>query len=114
MNQVFRIFKMADDNKRESSSIIASNCDDLLHIIRPHLYLGNRENAESVHLLSIYNIRRILTVDTEPLEVTDLALRTKFVRCLDEPEADLLSSFDECIEFISCGVAAEENVIVHW
>ena len=103
------------------SNVDHSNRGDYLQAVKPYLFLGNRRNAENFHLLKNYNICRILTVDFEPLIVDESSsstsssnVTTKFVRCLDEPEADLLSSFDGCIEFISSGVAAEENVLVHW
>lgn len=103
---------MADDEVLT----IASNCDAVFQAVRPHLYLGNRRNASNLHLLKNHNIRRVLTLDTEPLAISDANsnLNFKFVRCMDEPEADLLSSFDECIEFIKSGVAVNENVLVHW
>lgn len=53
-------------------------------------------------------------MDLESLQIEEDGVLTKHVPCLDEPEADLLSFFDECSEFITSGLKNKQNVIVHW
>ena len=58
----------------------------------------------------------ILTLYTEPLCDTATEQqhdKLKHVRCFDEPEADLLSFFDDCVDFIHKGLE-KSKVLVHW
>lgn len=91
-------------------------------LIRPGLYIGGRDDVEKFRArLSDESNRvlRILTVDVEPVRLPEMSagVVTKFVNCLDEPEADLLSSLDECVHFITQGLEGCEGceaVLVHW
>ena len=81
-----------------------------------NIFIGNREDALSCLSGDKEGVKRILTVDSEPVcstQVDDSVLALKHVSCLDEPEADLLSHFDSCIEFIKEGVNYCK-VLVHW
>lgn len=80
--------------------------------IKEGLFVGTRKDA--VHLANSRqgDKLRILTVDIESFEIDGVL--TKHVPCVDEPEADLLSFFDDCSEFISSGLENEEIVLVHW
>lgn len=88
------------------------NLDWDMSQIKEGLFVGTRKDA--VHLANSGqgDKLRILTVDIESLEIDGVL--TKHVPCVDEPEADLLSFFDDCSEFISSGLENEEIVLVHW
>lgn len=86
-----------------------------MSLVKEGLYIGSRTDA-----IVLANSKppddkiRILTVDFEPLGIDDGDLiLSKHVQCLDEPEADLLSFFDECSEFITKGNENKEHVVVH-
>ena len=80
--------------------------------IKEGLFVGTRKDAINLANSRQGDKLRILTVDTESLEIDGVL--TKHVPCVDEPEADLLSFFDDCSEFISSGLENEEIVLVHW
>ena len=91
------------------------NLDWDMSQIKEGLFVGTRKDA--VHLANSRqgDKLRILTVDIESLEIElKDGVLTKHVPCVDEPEADLLSFFDDCSEFISSGLENEEIVLVHW
>ena len=87
-----------------------------MSLIKEKLYIGSRVDAINLANSKLPEDKlRILTVDLEPLGREDGGgILTKHVQCLDEPEADLLSYFDECSEFITRGLESKENVLVHW
>lgn len=87
-----------------------------MSFIKERLYIGSRVDAIDLANSQLPEDKlRILTVDFEPLGIEDGdGILTKHVQCLDEPEADLLSFFDECSEFITRGLESKENVLVHW
>ena len=91
------------------------NLDWDMSLIKEGLFVGTRADAINLANSRQGDKQRILTVDIESLEI---ALKdgfvTKHVPCVDEPEADLLSFFDDCSEFISSGLENEEIVLVHW
>ena len=78
------------------------------------VFIGKREDALSC-LTDGKEIKNILTIESEllhPAEENGNFL-LKQVKCLNEPEADLLSHLDDCIEFIQEGVKSSK-VLVHW
>ena len=87
-----------------------------MSLIKERLYIGSRVDAINLANSKLSeNKLRILTVDFEPLGIEGWdEILTKHVQCLDQPEADLLSFFDECSEFITCGLESKQNVLVHW
>lgn len=87
------------------------NLDWDMSLIKEGLFVGTRKDAINLANSRQGDKLRILTVDIESLEIEVL---TKHVPCVDEPEADLLSFFDDCSEFISGGLENEEIVLVHW
>ena len=88
-----------------------------LTCVQPCLYIGKKDDTIHFCNQKPWNCKlRILTVDSEPefsVANKDGVVR-KHVYCLDEPQADLLSFFDECTEFISRGLKTGQSVIVHW
>ena len=86
-----------------------------MSLIKERLFVGTRADAINLANSRQGDKLRILTVDNESLEIglKDEVL-TKHVPCVDEPEADLLSFFDDCSEFISGGLENEEIVLVRW
>lgn len=86
-----------------------------MSFIRERLYIGTKEDGINLAYSKLPEDKlRILTVDIEPLGIEDGGgILTKHVQSVDEPEADLLSFFDECSEFITCGLENDENVLVH-
>ena len=83
--------------------------------IKEGLFVGTRKDAINLANSRQGDKLRILTVDIESLEIAlKDGVLTKHVPCVDEPEADLLSFFDDCSEFISSGLENEEIVLVHW
>ena len=87
-----------------------------MSLIKEGLYIGTWTDANKFIAKAKLPCQkvRILTVDTEPLQIEEDGILTKHVPCMDEPEADLLSFFDECSEFITSGLKDKQNVIVHW
>lgn len=86
-----------------------------MSLIKEGLYIGTRTDANNLAKAKLPGDKlRILTVDTEPLQIEEDGILTKHVPCMDEPEADLLSFFDKCSEFITSGLKDKQNVIVHW
>ena len=78
------------------------------------VFIGNREDALSC-LTDDKEIKNILTIENEPLDPAEENgnFLLKHVKCLDEPEGDLLSHLDDCIEFIQERVK-NSKVLVHW
>ena len=86
-----------------------------MSLIKEGLYIGTRTDANNLAKAKLPGDNlRILTVDIEPLQIEEDGILSKHVPCMDEPEADLLSFFDECGEFITSGLKDKQNVIVHW
>jgi protein-tyrosine phosphatase len=86
-----------------------------MKLIKPGLFVGTREEANNPENLKKYQINRVLTIDSQLLDEQSTAAITRFhVNCLDEPSADLLTSFDRCIQFIDEGLTNNEAVLVHW
>lgn len=86
-----------------------------MSLIQEGIYIGTRADARNLTNARLPGDKlRILTVDLESLQIEEDGVLTKHVPCLDEPEADLLSFFDECSEFITSGLKNKQNVIVHW
>lgn len=86
-----------------------------MSLIKEGLYIGTRTDANNLAKAKLPgDYLRILTVDSEPLQIEEDGILSKHVPCMDEPEADLLSFFDECAEFITSGLKDKQNVIVHW
>lgn len=84
-------------------------------LIREGLSIGTRNDASNLVSVKLPNdTLRILTVDSEPLKIEKDGVSIRHITCLDEPEADLLSFFDECSDFITAGLQNKQNVIVHW
>lgn len=91
------------------------NLDWDMSLIKEGLFVGTRADAINLANSRQGDKQRILTVDIESLEIVlKDGVLTKHVPCVDEPEADLLSFFDDCSEFISSGLENEEIVLVHW
>lgn len=86
-----------------------------MSLVKEGMYIGTRADARNLANARLPgDILRILTVDIESLQIEEDGVLTKHVSCLDEPEADLLSFFDDCSEFITSGLKNKQNVIVHW
>ena len=86
-----------------------------MSLIKERLFVGTKADAINFANSRQGDKQRILTVDIESLEIgLKDGVLTKHVPCVDEPEADLLSFFDDCSEFISSGLENEEIVLVHW
>lgn len=85
-----------------------------MSLIQEGIYIGTRADARNLANARLPGDKlRILTVDLESLQIEEDGVLTKHVPCLDQPEADLLSFFDECSEFITSGLKNKQNVIVH-
>lgn len=83
-------------------------------LIREGLSIGTRNDASNLVSVKLPDdTLRILTVDSEPLKIEKDGVSIRHITCLDEPEADLLSFFDECSDFITAGLQNKQNVIVH-
>lgn len=83
-------------------------------LIKEGLFVGTRVDASNLVSVKLPDATlRILTVDSEPLQIEEDGVSTKHVTCLDEPEADLLSFFDECSDFITTGLQNKQTVVVH-
>ena len=86
-----------------------------MSLVKEEMYIGTRADARNLANARLPGDKlRILTVDIESLQIEEDGVLTKHVPCLDEPEADLLSCFDECSEFITGGLKNKQHVIVHW
>jgi len=98
-----------------TSPTTARNLDWDMSLINEGLFVGSRADAINLANSRQGDKLRILTVDIESLEIAlKDGVLTKHVPCVDEPEADLLSFFDDCSELISSGLENEEIVLVHW
>lgn len=84
-----------------------------------HLYLGTAEDAVAVDSRrpEYSHIDCVLSLCNEDPNWKG-ALKSKLkcwvVVACDLPTDDLLTSFPQCVEFISEGVSAKRNVLVHW
>ena len=90
-----------------------------MDLVEPGLYIGGRESVLEFISDKRGATLRILTLDVEPLALGTHSpnLLVKFVKCSDEPNTDLLSAFDDCVDFIADGVDGAvgcEAVLVHW
>ena len=87
-----------------------------MKLIKTGLFVGTRKDAGNRDTLVKNGISRVLTVDIQPLSENEIGqdVKTLYINCLDEPTADLLTSFDRCIEFIDDGLASNGGVLVHW
>ncbi|XP_013410303.1 dual specificity protein phosphatase 12 [Lingula anatina] len=78
-----------------------------------NLYIGSRDDASDTETLQQKEVTHILTIDVKPLPTTQqMTFQCKFIHALDDPETDLLSYFEECIQFIEDGVKMG-GVLVH-
>lgn len=81
--------------------------------IEPGLFLGSWAAAKDIETLNKLSISHIITIDTCPLprNITDLShITMKFIQLSDQPKEDLLSHFDDCIQFIEQG----KNMLNHF
>lgn len=86
-----------------------------MSLIKEGLFIGTRVDASNLANAKLPGEKfRILTVDSESLQIEEDGILSKHVACMDETEADLLSFFDECSEFITSGLKNKQHVIVHW
>lgn len=88
-----------------------------MKLVKPGLFIGTREDANNEANLKQCNMKRVLTVDIQvpdDLQCGPDKITRLHVDRLDEPTADLLSSFDRCIQFIEEGIRNNEAVLVHW
>ncbi|GAB6023428.1 phosphatase [Chamberlinius hualienensis] len=79
------------------------------------LFIGSLTAASNVSTLKAHGITHVLTVDTEPLpdHIKEKSqCRTLYVQADDRPHVDLLSHFDEAIEFIKDGMKTGA-VLIH-
>ncbi|XP_071111624.1 dual specificity protein phosphatase 12-like [Haliotis cracherodii] len=84
-----------------------------LNAIFDDLYLGSMEAALHTDTLKELGITHILTIDDRPLlqEIT-CHFSCKYVHGLDLQDTDLLTYFDECVEFINEG-RNKGGILVH-
>lgn len=83
--------------------------------IEPNLYLGSLAAAKDVNTLKKHCITHILTIDICPLprKIVELKnLSTKFINLSDQPKEDILSHFDEAVDYIAEGIK-KGAVLVH-
>ncbi|XP_037038369.1 dual specificity protein phosphatase MPK-4 [Bradysia coprophila] len=84
--------------------------------IEKGLYLGNVTAATDKGSLQAHDITHILTVDSCPLPSHVLQISTltnKYIQVSDVAKEDLLSHFDDCIEFIENSLLNNKRVLVH-
>lgn len=82
-------------------------------LVEPGLYIGAATDLKDLTKLSSQGITHVLTVDSEQLALPS-QFTTKYVRALDDSSTDLLSKFDECVQFIDDGKQPSFSVLVHW
>ncbi|KAF4513874.1 UNVERIFIED_CONTAM: hypothetical protein B566_EDAN017210 [Ephemera danica] len=69
-----------------------------------------------IETLELHGVSHILTVDSVPLprSITQLSTVTnKFIQVTDNPREDLLTHFDDAVDFISKAMQ-DGVVLVHW
>ena len=85
-----------------------------MNVILENLYLGSIEAALHTDILKDAGVTHILTIDDRPLShETTNKFTSKYIHGLDLHDTDLLTYFDECIDFINEGRKAG-GVLVHW
>ena len=80
------------------------------------IYLGSVYAAQDTDTLTRLAITHVLTIDVQPLKY-DLSenITYKFVYCVDMPEADLLTKFEECFKFIDEALSQWSGaILIHW
>lgn len=80
------------------------------------IYLGSVYAAQDINSLTRLGITHVLTIDIQPLKY-DLSesITYKFVYCVDVPESDLLSKFEECFKFIDDALSQSgRTILIHW
>ncbi len=87
---------------------------NLMSFIQDGLYLGNADHAYDSDLLQQKGVTHILTLDAKPLKKEAVEKYCyKYIHALDMDSTDLLSHFQECIDFIEDG-RKQGGVLVHW
>ncbi|VDP05640.1 unnamed protein product [Soboliphyme baturini] len=81
--------------------------------ITEKLFIGGFNEASDIRCLTEFNIGAVLTVATQKPLFYANGVSYKFIRVNDTFDADLLSSFDECFEFIDSHISSGRNVLVH-
>ena len=80
------------------------------------VYLGSAFAANDSVSLTRLGITHVLTIDIQKLKY-DLSenITYKYIHCVDMPEADLLTKFEECFKFIDeCLGQANGAILIHW
>ena len=80
------------------------------------IYQGSAYGASDIDNLTTLGITHVLTIDTEPLKYdVQENITYKFVYCVDMPEADILSSFEQCFKFIDEALTGSQGaILIHW
>lgn len=92
-----------------------AECEIDMDKIIDRIYLGSAFAAQDTDSLTRLGITHVLTIDTQPLKY-DLSenITYKYIYCVDMPEADLLTKFEECFKFIDDGLSQENGaVLIH-
>ncbi|XP_076153387.1 dual specificity protein phosphatase 12 [Alosa pseudoharengus] len=82
-------------------------------LVESGLYIGAASDLKDLTKLSSQGITHVLTVDSEQVALPSSQFITKYVRALDDSTTDLLSKFDECVQFIDVGKEPSCSVLVH-
>ena len=87
--------------------------------IIPHLYISNWKNSNNIDLLTKYNIKAVITVETQPKPndiikyYNDNNIDFMYLYIQDNPNQDISIYFDSSYEFIAKHLNNSENVLVH-
>ena len=86
--------------------------------ITEHVYLGCIKSTKSAKVLNELQIRRIITVDIEPLKYINVDgfadLKYLYINAYDHQFEDLITKFEECLQFINEGIrSSNDKVLVH-
>ena len=110
---MFQFPKISEELSTSPTTV--RKCEQDMSLIKERLFVGTKADAINLANSRQGDKQRILTVDIESLEIgLKDGVLTKHVPCVDEPEVDLLSFFDDCSEFISSGLENKDIVLVHW
>lgn len=84
-----------------------------MNLIEKNLYLGNVYNAMREKDLRLNNIRHVLSLLNDTLDVHYPGITYKTIIVDDSLSANLIQHFEECYQFIKNGLLRGEGVLVH-
>ena len=87
--------------------------------ITHHLYISNWDTSNNPEIISLYNIKAVITLETtnKPTHILRFYYGNKIdfmhIQIIDNKESDIGKHFDSTYNFIQKHISKNENVLVH-